>query len=50
VDVLWDGLEAPEADYTICFDEETENVSFFGLDVLHDFKNATSDVSKFSCK
>ncbi|GGG47155.1 parallel beta-helix domain-containing protein [Bizionia arctica] len=50
VDVLWDGLEDSESDYTICFEDGTETVSFFGLDVLHDFKNATSDVSKFSCK
>jgi hypothetical protein len=47
VDFMWDGLEAPNADYTICFEEE--NVSFFGLDVMNDFKNATSDVSKYIC-
>ncbi|MEE9407366.1 MAG: parallel beta-helix domain-containing protein [Polaribacter sp.] len=48
VDVMWDGVEAPKADYTICF--ENKNISFLGLDVLNDFKNTTSDVSKFMCK
>lgn len=50
VDVIWDGLEGSDVDYTICFEKGTETVSFFGLDVLNDFKNITSDVSKFSCK
>jgi len=49
VDVLWDGVEAPDAAYTICFEKGTETVSFFALDILHDFKNTTSDVSKYSC-
>lgn len=48
VDVLWDGVEDPNASYTICFTKK--NLSFFGLDVLNDFKNSTSDVSKFMCK
>jgi parallel beta-helix repeat protein len=47
VDVLWDGVEAPNAAYTICF--VNDNLSFYGLDILNDFKNATSDVSKFMC-
>ncbi len=50
VDVLWDGLEEEPTDYTICFEAGNENVSFFGMDVLNDFKNATSDVSEYSCK
>ncbi|MCX7548111.1 right-handed parallel beta-helix repeat-containing protein [Xanthomarina sp. F1114] len=50
VDVLWDGLEDEASESTICFEKGTETVSFFGLDVLNDFKNATSDVSKYICK
>ncbi|MCX7549617.1 parallel beta-helix domain-containing protein [Xanthomarina sp. F2636L] len=50
VDVLWDGLEDEASESTICFEKGTERVSFFGLDVLNDFKNATSDVSEYSCK
>lgn len=49
VDVLWDGVVAPDAPYTICFENGNENISFFSLDVLNDFKNATSDVSGFMC-
>jgi parallel beta-helix repeat protein len=47
VDVMWDGVEDPKAAYTICFDNN--DLSFFGLDVLNDFKNATDDVSKLLC-
>jgi parallel beta-helix repeat protein len=50
VDVLWDGLEDENIDYTICFEAGTETISFYGLDVLNDFKNATSNVSEYSCK
>ncbi|MCI2228062.1 right-handed parallel beta-helix repeat-containing protein [Polaribacter sp. MSW13] len=48
IDVLWDGVKDPKEGDAICF--ENENVSFFSLDVLNDFKNTTSDVSKFMCK
>jgi parallel beta-helix repeat protein len=48
VDVLWDGVEDPNSAYTICFTNKA--VSFYGLDVLNDFKNATDDVSKYMCK
>lgn len=50
VDVLWDGLEDANAAFTICFEAGTETLSFFGLDVLNDFINATSDVSEYLCK
>jgi parallel beta-helix repeat protein len=48
VDVLWDGVEDPNAEYTICF--TNKETSFLGLDVLNDFKNTTEDVSKYMCK
>lgn len=49
VDVLWDGLKDEDADYTLCFETGGESFSFYGLDVINDFKNATSDASKYSC-
>jgi parallel beta-helix repeat protein len=48
VDVLWDGVEDPNSAYTICF--TNKEVSFYGLDVLNDFKNATDDVSNYMCE
>ncbi|MBP0902576.1 parallel beta-helix domain-containing protein [Mariniflexile gromovii] len=49
IDVLWDGIEAPEAPYTICFEKENKDISFYALDVINDFKNPTTDVSKYFC-
>ncbi|WP_372756632.1 parallel beta-helix domain-containing protein [Mariniflexile sp.] len=49
VHVLWDGLKDSKSIYTICFTKGAETVPFLGLDVLHDFKNNTDDVSKFNC-
>lgn len=48
VDVLWDGAIAPKAEYTLCFTDDT-NVSFYNLDILNDFKNATDSTSEYSC-
>lgn len=50
VDVLWDGVLAPDAPYTICFTEANEVASFYGLDILNDFENETTDVSAYQCK
>ena len=50
VDVLWDGVLAPDAPYTICFTETNEAASFYGLDILNDFENETTDVSVYQCK
>lgn len=50
IDVLWDGALAPNAPYTICFSEIENAPSFYGLDILNDFENETTDVSVYECK
>ena len=50
VDVLWDGVLAPEAPFTICFNGTDDPPSFYGLDIMNDFANATTDVTKYQCK
>ena len=50
VDVLWDGVLAPNAPYTICFDDVDNAPSFYGLDIMNDFANATTDVEMYQCQ
>ncbi len=51
--VVWDGIKEEGVGNTsiICFKEDvSEDMSFLMLDVINDFENITSDVSKFKCK